>query len=62
MLGAWGTRVPHAYLFVGSFQAELAPYFAPGHSPGSSLTTDQRGGLFKRKFGIAVDIGAYERQ
>src|SRR5262249_7870225 len=38
-----------------------SPCINMGSNP-ANLTTDQRGGLFKRKLGIQVDIGAYERQ
>jgi hypothetical protein len=38
-----------------------SPCINRGSNP-ANLTTDQRGGLFKRKLGIQVDIGAYERQ
>jgi predicted outer membrane repeat protein len=38
-----------------------SPAINKGSNPGR-LTTDQRGGLFKRRVGTGVDIGAFERQ
>jgi len=38
-----------------------SPCINQGSNP-ANLTTDQRGGTFKRRLGVAVDIGAYERQ